>query len=519
MNTYFPSSNILQTINTYQRDMEKVSRQLVTGRSVNSAADNPHNFFNSRQINQHIQDLTQNVEGMLAGIRTIQYAESLIQSKIDLLNQADAIVQELKSLPYSFSPDYIDGAILWLDSADESTILDADGDAASSGASFSGDVATWIDKTGQGNDAFDTSAVKPTYDATGINNLGSINFNGNSHFDTELGINAHDIPNQTIFSVYTSNVENNPGSPWGEDNGGYDKFLLDANDTSFQENIAWGGGFHRDNNLFDGTNTMVTTVSYQEDVADGSSVFVNGVSSSTFTSNFAAAPNRSPDTSNSLEIGALGRNNFQYDGSVTEMIIYDRALSAAEREDVEAYLMGKWQGTDGATPIDTDSAQFEQLLDDYQKVMAQIDSLENDVGYDGVNLLNNDTLSVSFGTDHSSALLIDGIDGSLSGLGITKPSISNAYNIDEVEAEIEAAIKTLENAGRENQTHYNAIQTRIEFAENSINNHQMGFDDLTLTDIDKKAAELLALQTKQQIALQSLQLGHRSRSSILTVLA
>ncbi len=244
----------------------------------------------------------------------------------------------------AFDPMSIAGAVIWLDSADASTILDAEGDAANSGAAFSGSVATWTDKTGRGNNAFDTSANKPTYDAMGVNSLGAIHFNANSHFDTHLSINASDIPNITIFAVYTPTVADNPGAVWGEDSGGWDRFLLDGEVNAISEITSSGIGPIKDNMLFDGTNTQVSSIIFQEDVTNGSSISVNGtVTTAAFTSNHG------PEASDKLNIGAIGGNKREFDGYITEFLIYDRALSAAERENVESYLIGKWKGTDGAT--------------------------------------------------------------------------------------------------------------------------------------------------------------------------
>ena len=64
--------------------------------------------------------------------------------------------------------------IVWFDGADPSTILDAEGDNAASG-NFSGSVVTWIDKAGGDNNA-DGMEHAPTYNPTGLNGMGVVNF-------------------------------------------------------------------------------------------------------------------------------------------------------------------------------------------------------------------------------------------------------------------------------------------------------------------------------------------------------
>jgi hypothetical protein len=89
--------------------------------------------------------------------------------------------------PRIFRPTQISGIQLWLDGNDPN----GNGIAPSSGAS----VATWVDKSGAGNNA--TSGTAPTFLSSAINNLGVVSFNGSTQF-----LNSTDLYSNRSFSVF-----------------------------------------------------------------------------------------------------------------------------------------------------------------------------------------------------------------------------------------------------------------------------------------------------------------------------
>ena len=59
------------------------------------------------------------------------------------------------------------------------------------------------------------------------------------------------------------------------------------------------------------------------------------------------------------------------------------------------------------------------------------------------------------------------------------------------------------------------VQTREEFTENLINVLEEGSDKLTLADMNEESANMLALQTRQQLAINSLSLAYQEAQSVL----
>ena len=157
-------------------------------------------------------------------------------------------------------------------------------------------------------------------------------------------------------------------------------------------------------------------------------------------------------------------------------------------------------------------------VDRYNDILTQIDQLAKDAGYKGVNLLGgtDQSLTVVFNEDRSSSLTIKGVDGSASGLGLTpETDWSTNAGIDAALTKIDSAISSLRSMSSEFGNNYSVVQTREEFTENLINVLEEGADKLTLADMNEESANMLALQTRQQLAINSLSLASQAAQSVL----
>ena len=62
---------------------------------------------------------------------------------------------------------------------------------------------------------------------------------------------------------------------------------------------------------------------------------------------------------------------------------------------------------------------------------------------------------------------------------------------------------------------YSIITSRQDFTENLINILTEGADKLALADMNEESANMLALQTRQQLAINSLSLASQAAQSIM----
>ena len=156
-------------------------------------------------------------------------------------------------------------------------------------------------------------------------------------------------------------------------------------------------------------------------------------------------------------------------------------------------------------------SQFNDVLD-------QIDQLAKDSGYKGINLLGgtDQSLTVIFNEDRSSSLTIQGVDGSTKGLNISRVTDWGSNNAVDISiSEVESAVNELRNMASEFGNNYSIVQNREDFTENLINVLEEGSDKLTLADMNEESANMLALQTRQQLGINSLSLASQAAQAVL----
>ena len=154
-------------------------------------------------------------------------------------------------------------------------------------------------------------------------------------------------------------------------------------------------------------------------------------------------------------------------------------------------------------------------ISQYISVLNQYDSLIKDAGYKGVNLLQEQNLQVTFNEGRSSLLQVAGKNLSSQTLGLVTLEWNSKEDIEKSIEELTKAINTIRSYSSELGNNYNIITTRQDFTENLINVLTEGADKLTLADMNEESANMLALQTRQQLAINSLSLASQASQSIL----
>ncbi len=162
----------------------------------------------------------------------------------------------------------------------------------------------------------------------------------------------------------------------------------------------------------------------------------------------------------------------------------------------------------------TDRANFAAQFDELR---TQIDQLSLDAGYNGVNLLAGDSLTVTFNEDGTSSLGISGVTFDAAGLGIT--TSDNTFqldiNINDALSELDAATDSLRAQASKFGSNLSVVETRQNFTKELINVLETGAANLTLADTNEEGANLLALQTRQQLSSTALSLASQADQNVL----
>ncbi|MDP6389149.1 MAG: flagellin [Alphaproteobacteria bacterium] len=202
----------------------------------------------------------------------------------------------------------------------------------------------------------------------------------------------------------------------------------------------------------------------------------------------------------------------------------DQAISTVEAANVglEAIddLAQQARAVAQAAKSTGDATERQALAAQFNELRGQIDSLAQDAGFNGTNLISSspDNLDISLNEDGSSSLTIQGTDSSSAGLGIGSRTFASDADIDAAIADTTSAVSTVRTNASTLGSSTTVLQNRIDFTQNLTNTLESGAADLTLADLTEEAANRLALGTRQQLGANSLALAAESERAVLGIL-
>ena len=156
----------------------------------------------------------------------------------------------------------------------------------------------------------------------------------------------------------------------------------------------------------------------------------------------------------------------------------------------------------------------------YSQIILKINDLVQDSTYKGTNYLEAGSLTVLFNEDGSNALTVTGFTGNVgvSGLGVVASGAdigTGGTFLDAASSQIQAALTTLTVQAAVLASNLSVINGRLDFTTNLVNVLKEGADKLTLADMNEESANMLALQTRQNLGVTSLSLASQAAQSVL----
>ena len=458
-------SNLLSLQNT-QSLMDMTQERLSTGKKVNSAIDNPSSYYTAQSLNNRANDLSALLDSMGQGIQTIKAADEALTTITSFAKQAKAIANSARDVSGNFDKYAITSNEITSGITGD-FVLDARADLST----FNLKLAT-ADKT--------TGAKFTVYYG--------------SNQSKEIEISAATVTAGDGLSDITSYVVNQlQGLGLNAEADATGNVKVSSTDGTA---VSWVNG--KTKGLADAA-SAAKKVSL---TADG-----NGANSATI----AGAIKDAGVTG--LTAAADGKY-FSVQAKDLQFRIFAADQSHANKEALEKLGI---EGSRKAGDASAVTAERTSYAKQFNQILEQIDALANDAGYKGINLLQENNLKVIFNEDRSSMIEIKGVDASSKGLGI-----SQAQNDWQKDSNIEAAISSIEGAISKLRTiasdfgnNYSVVQSREEFTDNLINVLTEGADKLVLADMNEESANMLALQTRQQLAINSLSLASQAAQLVL----
>ncbi len=163
------------------------------------------------------------------------------------------------------------------------------------------------------------------------------------------------------------------------------------------------------------------------------------------------------------------------------------------------------------------SAARTSLAAQFDALRTQIDQMAADSAFNGISLLNNQSLTVIMNQSATTKLVVAGNNDTSIGLGVvaSTSSFQTSYDVNTAMANINNALATLQNQSSNYTADVAVIQDRTDFTKQTINTLQTGTNDLTLADANQEGASLLALQTRQSLSSTALSLATQADQNVL----
>lgn len=176
--------------------------------------------------------------------------------------------------------------------------------------------------------------------------------------------------------------------------------------------------------------------------------------------------------------------------------------------------------TAGATAPEVNETR-KNLAAQFDSIRTEIDQLIGDASVGGVNLLKGDNIKLSLNETGTSTHEITGTSLSAAGLGIAAATGDFQTNgaIEDALDDLDAASKSLEAQAASLGGSSAIIEARVDFNRQMSDILKTGANDIVAADMDQEAANLVALQTRQQMAATSLSIIQSSEATALRLIS
>ena len=383
--------------------------RLATGKKVNSALDNPTNFFTAAGLDARASDISNLLDSIGNGVQVLQAANTGITSLSSLVDTAKSIANQVLQQPTGYT------------SRANVSI------AAPSGVGAQAVAGTTTDLTNGGTNSLQGKTLIFKTSATATTTLTLSNVAGAGNVNSITSLNS----------------------------------ALSAAGVQLQASLN--------------TNGSITFTSTNEAASQ----------TITATGTFAAPP-----AGSSSSVDVSGTATF---GAVT---------AAA------------------ADPVSQSTRA--NLVAQYNQVIQQITTTAQDSSFNGINLLNGDSLKLVFDETGKSSVTISGVTFNPTGLGLSTLTAGTDFIDNTATNSVLTALNTASVTLRAQASAFGAnlsiVQIRQDFNKNIINVLQTGSSNLTLADANEEAANSQALSTRQSIATSALALANQSQQNVLQLL-
>jgi flagellin-like hook-associated protein FlgL len=512
-------SNLLSLQST-AASMAKTQERLATGLKVNSALDNPTNFFTAAALTSRSGDMANLLDSMSSGIKTIEAADNGLTSITKTVETMQSTLRQARQ-DKSFKTES------YAMNLGTGAALDGQEQITFTGGAFGVSTGTTNLTTSQ------TQVTGGAYTAMDFDNAGA--YGANLSFNVTANGGAARAIQVSATNATTLSITVDGGSATTFTVGDTDAVTNDELSNALNAAFSAAG------------NNVGVTVSHAAGATGALTFTSNAVSSEksalTITGIAASA---TPVLTASFGMGAptttlTNTTAKSVDTLVTEInnntalntklrASNDNGKLRIENQSTSEMTVG---GVTAAGELDGESGTGKILGNDVRKNLVkqfnelrdQLDKFADDASFNGINLLRGDKLKLTFNETGTSTIEIQAKDegGVPTSINNTALGIDEVFNADfDNDVTLDDKLNTLSDVMGKLRSHSSSfgsnlsiVENRTDFTKKMINTLETGASNLTLADTNEEAANLLALQTRQQLSSTALSMASQADQAVL----
>jgi flagellin len=490
---------------------------LATGNKVNSALDNPTEFFTAEGLNNRASDISNLLDGIGNGVQVLQAANTGITSLQSLIANAQSIANQVLQTSTGYTTKSNVTAATITGATADNLLGTAGTNATVTGSTVQNNLTAAANITGAttlsgGANTNSLSTALTTGSTLVVDGTTFTFVAGSTSSGTNIGIG--DTVTDLLSAIDAVTGATVPSSVSGG------KISLS---TGTAGNLTISGTALASLGLTAGTTDVGASP------LSGETLQIAATNSGSTATNITFGTGAGQvSTLNQLNT-ALAANDLQASISTTGQINIVTSNNAASNTigtiSGSAAASGQaFNGLTAAAPVADPNSQETRasLVAQYNQVLQQINTTSQDSSFNGINLLNGDTLNLTFDETGASKLAIAGVTFNDAGLGLSTLTSGTDFldsnSANSVLTQLTNASTTLRTAASALGSNLSIVEIRQDFNKNLINVLQTGASNLTLADPNEEAANSQALATRQSIAVSALALANQSQQSVLQLL-
>ncbi len=461
----------LLSLQTTSQLQQTTQERLATGKKVNSALDNAVNYFTAASLTSRAGELSSLLDAMTNGVNTLKAADNGLTSITTTIQSMQAAVTQARQDASWQSGTYTIDATT-IGTATTKTMSFAGGAVGSTPISvYLNDVETVTGAGGYSTSSATSATASITIQAADINGGTAVT----------VAVAASEAVSTTVANINAAV--------------GYSLASVSGGQLKLQ----------------DGAGPDVITIG-------GSGLSQVGLSAGTSTATAGAVEN--VDTlAAAINANASLAGKIKASNNAGQLQITNLSISSLTVTGINSGT-GKLDGSAGTNVVLGNSVRA-NLVNQFNQLKDQLDKTAQDSSFNGVNLLTGDVLKLFFNELSTSTLSIqstnpNGVNSSTLGIAdATNAEFQSNTALDVRLQALQSALGQVASQASDFGSNLSIVQNRQQFTNNMINTLQTGADGLTLADTNEEGANMLALQTRQQLSITALSLASQANQSVL----